>query len=286
MRHENSLMHEVLKFVPRPMFDRLVDEHGADRGVRALTTKSQFIALLHGLFSGASSLREIVSTSQEARLYHLGATAPKRSTLADANAQRPAGLFAAHFEAMVGMAHRGLRKVTKEAIRLIDSSSISLNALSRGWAHYQRNCNGVKLHVVYDPDVETPVHLAVSLVRENDMVQAKEIPIEPGATYVFDLGYCSFAWWAMLDAAGCRFVTRLRKNSPTRLLEERPVSKDSNITPICCCAWLMRHNPPSPACSRSPASCAPTSCTFDPSTASAARQNEPPNPNQMRLALC
>ena len=59
MRHENSLMHDVLKFIPWSSLERLVDEHDADRNVRTLTTKSQFIALLHGQLSGASSLREI-----------------------------------------------------------------------------------------------------------------------------------------------------------------------------------------------------------------------------------
>lgn len=53
----------------------LVEQHGADAQVRRLTTKSQFLALLYGQLSGASSLREIVAglTSHEARLYHLDA---------------------------------------------------------------------------------------------------------------------------------------------------------------------------------------------------------------------
>ena len=61
------------------------------------------------------------------------------------------------------------------------------------------------------------------------MVKAREMPIEAGATYVFDLGNCSFIWWAKLHAEGCRFVTRLRKNSPTHLVEERPVSAGGTI---------------------------------------------------------
>jgi len=232
MRHENSLMHELLKFVPWRVFDRLVDEHEADRGVRRLSTKSQLIALVHGQLSGASSLREIVTTmaSHEARLYHVGAMAPKRSTLADANAQRPAELFAELFDAMVGQVHRGLRRAAKHAVRLIDATSIRLSALSCNWAAYKAHGPGVKLHVVYDPNTAVPVHFAVSPARQNDMMQAKEMPIEPGATYVFDLGFCSFAWWAKLDAMGCRFVTRLRKNSPTRLIEERPVAIRGKIT--------------------------------------------------------
>ena len=231
MRHHNSLLHEILKLVPWAAFERSVERHGADRGIRSLTTKSQLVALLHGQLSGAASLREIVTTlqSHQSRLYHLGVAAPRRSTLADANALRPAAVFAEMFEALLAQAHRGLRKASQEAVRLIDSSRIRLNALSRDWAHYDATCDGVKLHVVYDPDAALPVYFAVSPARENDMVQAKEMPVEPGATYVFDLGYCSFAWWGALDAAGCRFVTRLRKNSPTEMIEERVVLKDGPI---------------------------------------------------------
>lgn len=229
MRHQNSVLHSVLGFVPWGRFQRLVDAHEADRRIRRLSTRSQFVALIQAQLSGATSLREIEATmaSHAPLLYHVGAAPPKRSTLAEANAQRPAALFAAVFEALLAQAHPGLRKASKEAVRLIDSSRITLNALSRGWAHYDATCDGVKLHVVYDPEAAMPVHFAVSPARENDLVAAKRIEVEPGATYVFDLGYCSFSWWAALDQAGCRFVTRLRKNSPVRLIEERPVEGEN-----------------------------------------------------------
>jgi IS4 transposase len=59
------------------------------------------------------------------------------------------------------------------------------------------------------------------------------MPIEPGATYVFDKGFYDFAFWARLAAAGCRFVTRLKKNSPTLLLHERPVADDGILFDRC-----------------------------------------------------
>ena len=82
----------------------------------------------------------------------------------------------------------------------------------------------VKLHVVYDPEVETPVCFAVTSARVNDITPAKRFPIEPGATYVFDKGYYDFGFWAALDGAGCRFVTRLKKNSPLAVVETRAVA--------------------------------------------------------------
>lgn len=232
MRHENSVMGDLLKRIPWDHFDALVDKHDANRSVRTLTTKTQFVALVHAQLSGASSLREIEATmaSHEPRLYHLGVKAPKRSTLADANAKRPAALFAEMFESVLSLAHRGLRKASKDAIRLIDATRIPLNALSTHWARYDARSNGVKVSIIYDPVAAVPVRYAINLARENDMVSAKEFPIEPGATYVFDMGYYSFIWWGELDANGCRFVTRLKSNTPTRIVEERAVAEGSNIT--------------------------------------------------------
>ena len=96
MLHKNSVFHDLLKHLPWAEFERLVEVHGADARVRRLPTKSQLIALLYGQLAGASSLRDIVDgmASQSARLYHLGAKLPKRSTLSDANALRPSALFA------------------------------------------------------------------------------------------------------------------------------------------------------------------------------------------------
>ena len=90
MHHLNSVFHAMTKRVAWSAFDKLVDEHGADDLVRRLTTRQQFLALLFGQLSGAKSLRELTGAmeSHQGRLYHCGAKAPKRSTLADANGQR------------------------------------------------------------------------------------------------------------------------------------------------------------------------------------------------------
>jgi Transposase DDE domain/Domain of unknown function (DUF4372) len=228
MRHHNTLMHELLRPMPWGTFDRLVEKHSSDKGVRALSTKSHMVSLMHAQLSGATSLRDVVATfaSHHTRLYHLGVEAPKRSTLADANRDRPAGLFVEMFQVLLKQAHPGLRRATKGAVRLIDSSSLPLSGLSSDWASYEAHGAGAKLHVVFDPDATTPVHFAITAQRSSDISAAKAMPIEAGATYVFDLGYYDFAWWAKLMAQGCRFVTRLKKNTPTRIVAEREIPAD------------------------------------------------------------
>jgi Transposase DDE domain/Domain of unknown function (DUF4372) len=225
MRHQNSLFHQILQLVPWARFDALVDQHGADARVRRLSTKSQFIALLHAQLSGASSLREIEATlsSHQTRLYHLGATAPARSTLADANANRPAALFAEMFAGLLRHAHPDLRRATREAVHLIDATSIRLSDLSAAWARYGSRGTSVKIHVDYSAERGVPTHFDITPARINDITMAKALEIKPGETYVFDLGYYDFTWFSKLHHAGCRFVTRLKNHTRPRVLEERPV---------------------------------------------------------------
>jgi Transposase DDE domain/Domain of unknown function (DUF4372) len=231
MRHHNSVFHAVLKQVPWSVFDRLVAAHQADRRVRRLTTKSQFVALLYGQLEGAASLREIEAglESHKSRLYHLGVTAPRRSTLADANALRPAAVFAELFAVMMASAHRGLRRHLADTTYLIDSTGLRLDRRSLDWARFSDKVCGVKLHVVYDPDADRPIYAAITPARVNDITPAQAMPIEPGATYVFDLGYYDYAWWARLDEAGCRIVTRFKRNTPLAVIEQLPVAEGGAI---------------------------------------------------------
>jgi len=231
MPHDNSVFHSVLKQIAWDEFDRLVEVHDSDARVRRLTTKGQFAALLYGQLSGAASLREVVTglTSHAARLYHLGMGKVRRSTLADANAIRPSALFADLLATMIKRTHRGLRRKMAETTYLIDSTGLPLNGLSEDWARFSTGVCGAKLHVIYDPDADRPIYAAVTPARVNDITAAHAMPIEAGATYVFDLGYYDYAWWAKMDAAGCRIVTRFKSSTPLTLVAENPLPRDSAI---------------------------------------------------------
>ena len=231
MRHHNSVFHDLLKRVPWGDFERLTKAHGADHRVRRLTTKSQFIALLYGQLSGAASLREIVGGlgSHAVRLYHSGGKPVTRSTLSDANATRPSAVFAELFATMVGRAQRGLRRKVGEAVYLIDSTGVRLSGVGSGWAHFSAKACGAKVHVIYDAAAERPVYAAVTAAKVNDITAAQTMPIEAGATYVFDLGYYDYGWWAKMDAAGCRIITRFKANTPLTITAELNTPKDGNI---------------------------------------------------------
>src|SRR5207253_1121309 len=180
MRHHNSVFHQLLKHLPWDDFDRLARAHRADARARRLTSKSQFLAMLYGQLAGAASLREIVSgiESHAARLYHLGAQLPRRSTLADANHDRPSALFTELLALLMARAHRGLRRRLAETTYLIDATGLRLDARSLHWARFSEGVCGAKLHVVYDPAADRPIYAAITAARVNDITAAQAMPID------------------------------------------------------------------------------------------------------------
>lgn len=79
MPHHNTLLHNLLQFIPWGRFDTLVDEHGSDRRVRRLSSKSQLVALIHAQLSGASSLREVEATLHARSIHQLAAPPPPQA---------------------------------------------------------------------------------------------------------------------------------------------------------------------------------------------------------------
>jgi hypothetical protein len=231
VQHQNIVFRGILKHVPWGIFDRLVEKHAADRDPRAMTSKAHLIAMLYAQLCGARSLREIETSlkSHASKLYHLGGSTVSRSALSDANGSRPFAVFAGLLSALMAQLQRGYRRKIGDFVRLIDSTSLQLSNLSGDWATFSTGVCGAKAHIIYDPDADQPLYLMVTAANVNDITAAKKMPIEPGATYVFDLGYYDYGWWATLHRAGCRVVTRLKANTPFTVAEERPVAAGSSI---------------------------------------------------------
>lgn len=231
MRHQNIVFHEVMKHIPWAVVDRAVEKHEADRDCREVEAKPHLIAMLFAQLFGSRSLRDIETglKSHAGKLYHLGGKTVSKSALATANASRPVEVFESLLSALMAQLQRGYRRKIGDCVRLINSTGLTLSSLSGRWATFSEGVCGAKAHIIYDPDADQPIYLMVTPANVNDITVAQQMPIEPGATYVFDLGYYDYGWWAKLDAAGCRIVTRLKVNTPLEIVEDRPVTAGSSI---------------------------------------------------------
>jgi hypothetical protein len=227
MHHHNTLLHDLRKAMPRWRFEHLAQRTAADRRVRVLPSWSQFVALLYAQLAGITSLRELVAAlaSHANHAYHLGLGPIRRSTLAEANAKRPLALYEAVLASLLDQLQPRLADSARDALRLVDATTIRLSALS-DWARFGATHHAAKLHIAYDPGAQIPTFFEITPARVNDIAVAQAMPIAAGATYVFDKGYYDFAFWAKLDAAGCRFVTRRKVNTPLAVIETRPANDD------------------------------------------------------------
>ena len=222
-------MHELMKPLPRGVFDRLVRQHGADKHDKKFCAWDQLLVMVFGQLSGANSLRqiEVGFNGQSPHHYHLGTRAVHRSTLADANNKRNVQVFEEAVRLLMEQARAGLRAQARECLYLLDSTSFTLKG--RGFDVWSadtrtRHTQGLKLHLLYDCAQQLPLHQSMSAPNLNDIDAARELRIEPGATYVFDKGYCDYNWWAKLDTQGARFVTRFKRNAALRTEQLRPIA--------------------------------------------------------------
>lgn len=218
MRYQSTVFGQLLKEIPRGWFDRAAAAHRGGRAKRRLSPWGHLVSMVFAQLGGARSLRDVerMLERQQGAFAHLDLQTVRRATLADANATRSAGLFEAVAARLSGrLAGRGAKR---EALRLIDATHIFAGRRVEQWSG-----GGLKLHVVFDPVLERPTCFAVTPKRVNDITAAKLMPIEAGATYVFDKGYYDYGFWARLHRQGCRFVTRLKKHAAVRDCEERQV---------------------------------------------------------------
>src|SRR2546425_658042 len=123
-------------------------------------------------------------------------------------------------------AHGGDHGDGAALIRLLDATPIALRDARFAWAEASARIRGLKLHLLYDPRQGRPVWFEVSSAKRDDVVAGRTVPLEAGATYVFDKGYTDYRWWSEIQAAGAFFVTLKMKNAPCREIEERAATGD------------------------------------------------------------
>ena len=215
MRYCDSILGRLLKILPRPVFNNIVERHGGDRYTKSFDAWRHLVSLIYAQLSGATSLRSLEAgwNAHAHHHYHLGSGPVARSTLADANRRRQPELFAEAFAWLSRRAGSRLKREGDAVVRLIDATPIPLNQLF-AWANWNGRTRGLKLHVVYNPTSDHPMRIEITPATVNDVTVGRSLAIEHGATYVFDKAYADYGWWTRLDAAGCRFVTRPKINVP------------------------------------------------------------------------
>jgi putative transposase len=233
VRYQDTVLGGLLKVLPRRALASIVSRHDGARYVKGFYCWDHLVILLFAQLGGVSSLRELAGlwNVQTSHHYHLGSGPVCRSTLSDANQRRPSAIFAELFAHLTGLAGRTLRRDGQAVLRLLDATPIPLTSLHE-WAQWNGRTRGLKAHLSYDPEADRPVHLAITPATVNDVMVARDQPIEPGAIYVFDKAYVDYRWWHRLHQAGCVFVTRPKTNVPFTTVKQRRLCRNDREAAI------------------------------------------------------
>ena len=218
-----SIFSQVLKLIPRLDFDFAVRKHMAERNAKGFTSWGQLVAMLFCQLGSVNSLRDITNglAASEGKLKHLGLpAAPKRSTLAYANAHRPSALFEDLFYRMLEIARgqaqqSGVRHKFrfKNKLLSIDATTIELCASVFDWAQFRRTKGAVKLHLMLDHDGLLPCYGVITDGKQHEVTVTRQWEFAPGTILVFDRGYTDYNWFERLTQQGVYFVTRLKTNA-------------------------------------------------------------------------
>jgi IS4 transposase len=225
MRFTPSIFGKLLEPIKRRQFDTLVARHAGDAYVKSFPSWHHLLALVFAQLSSAASLRGLEAgwNANRQHHYHLGGGPLVRSTLSDANKRRPVAIFAETFSLLASQLDRQTRRDGAEMVKLIDATPIPLGKLC-DWAKSNGRIRGLKMHVVFDPQADCPSILGITDATVNDVQIGRQIGIAPGATYVFDKGYCHYGWWTAIANQGAVFVTRPKTTMRLDTVGQRPIA--------------------------------------------------------------
>ncbi len=220
MDNSITILSQLLSFLPKKAFSRLVGQHDGDRYVKKLTAWNQFVLLLYAQASSKDSLREIETgiNTHENSFYHLGIKSAARSSLSYANNRRDyeifEKLFYLLFKQFKGVVSANQFKFNNP-LYIIDSTTVSLCLSLFDWAKYSKTKGAIKLHTILDSTTMVPEIINITLGKTNDISAAKQIDfswLKAGSIIVFDRGYIDYKWWSEFDEKNVTFVSRTKKN--------------------------------------------------------------------------
>lgn len=140
MAYNHTILGQLLKSVPRLVFERLANQQDGKRRSDALSRWSQFVSLTLGHLANRHSLRDIEAAlaTQSTQRYHLGMQSVSRSSLAHANENLSADFYQQLFYALYQRCQQGQlpgkRFRFKGKLFSLDGSLIDLSMKVFPWA--------------------------------------------------------------------------------------------------------------------------------------------------------
>lgn len=218
MFQDKYVFAQLVSFLNRSKFNRIVTKYEGDKYVKHFTCWNQLLALMFGQLSNRESLRSLIVAldAHHSKCYHLGmGKNVSKSSLARANQDRDYHIFEEYAYYLVSQARE---KRTINIFNLggnvyaFDSTTIDLCLSVFWWAKFRKKKGGIKVHTLYDVETQIPTFFHITDASIHDSKAMKGIPYEPDSYYIFDRAYNSFKMLYKIHQIGAYFVVRAKKN--------------------------------------------------------------------------
>ena len=199
MRKDPFVFAQLVQFMNRSKFNRMVAKYDGDKYVKSFSCWNQSLTMMFGQLTNRESLRYLIVATEahSGKLYHLGmGKSVTRSNLSKANEQRNYRIFEEFAYFIIAQARS---KRQTDIFKLggnvyaFDSTTIDLCLAMFDRAKFRRNKGGVKVHTLYNIETQVPAFLHITTASVHDSKAMPEIPLEAETYYIFDRVYNDLA---------------------------------------------------------------------------------------------
>jgi transposase len=237
MNTDRIVFSQIMDFIPKHQFNRCVRRYHGNYRLRKFSCFDQFLCMAFAQLAFKESLRDIETClrAMKPKLYHAGFRGHiARSTLADANENRPWRMYADFAQILIDKA-RALYSNDrfgvdlKNAAYALDSTTIDLCLALFPWAQFRKHKSAVKVHTLMDLRGSIPCFIRITGGSVHDVNVLDELLIEPGAFYIMDRGYIDFARLYTFAESMAFFLTRAKTNLDYTRIGYRTVDKTTGL---------------------------------------------------------
>jgi len=232
MNQGKFVFSQVVEYIPRYQFDKLVKQYKGDWHTKNLSSYNHLLHLLFGQLTGCDSLRDICLCleAHNKTLYHLGfRKAVSHTSPSRANESRDYRIFEGlglYLIATVRPMYSNIQlsQITIDnVIYALDSTTISTSIKLATWALGKYSKGAVKMHTLLDLRGGIPANIHITDGKWHDSNELDALTPEPYAFYVMDKAYVDFKALFRFHQAQAFWVSRPKENMKFETVEQMDI---------------------------------------------------------------
>lgn len=215
------------------LFQSQVTAYQSDYYTKKLTTESFLKLLLYAQLNEVESTHALSDCLLDDRLQRgTDLTSISHSQLSRRLGNMDTAIFQSLFLDLVTQIQNRQIKRPAMPLKVIDSSTLSLNLTQHRWATFRQTKAGVKLHlrlVFMEKGTAYPEKAVITPAKQHDRNLLEVMVDDPECMYVFDRGYLDYERFDRMTDDGYFFLSRLRQNAKVRVINTFDVSTEQYV---------------------------------------------------------